>query len=512
MARGAPGRRGGPAAGRAVAASLLDRFAQVLAGRQVLDERAGRPPAGRHHGLMRLDVDQVRPDDWAELAAALHRCGFTTDALRAALGLTGPADNILRSTARFSFFYLDRLPGLEGPFPVLARLFMLRARVPAEHLDRLGDDLAGLLRRTGLVEATPQDPAAVRATAGITEVRGRLFLSDPLFENTGTDIDVHDTTGRCMPPHASSLELLGALQGPAGATSFLDVGCGSGCQPVLFAAGHTRTAGFDPGPRQVSFARANARLNGVATTYTVDRWETFVPQERFDHVAFNTPTADMAFAFVNGNLDKVLAPSGVAQLWFITERGTGERDWEQHVARRVTLPVDWDVRIDVHAGSPFAAPESYVADGRLPAGTLLVEHPSKTRAYIAGLRDRGVCEVASMTLTVGRRALRGRAGADRRGLDRARRVPAARRHRRARCGGLPVQARRHLPLGGPARGVDLLLRGVAADGVADVVRLPGGAGPLRQDPARQRRPPRRRRPSGAGNSSHSRERTYVYEF
>jgi ribosomal protein L11 methylase PrmA len=103
------------------------------------------------------------------------------------------------------------------------------------------------------------------------------------------DIVVHDTTGRCMPPHASSLELLGQLRSPADGTSFLDVGCGSGCQSVLFAPDTATVEGFDPGARQVSFARANAVLNGVTATYTVDRWETFAPAEGFAHVAFNTP-------------------------------------------------------------------------------------------------------------------------------------------------------------------------------------------------------------------------------
>jgi SAM-dependent methyltransferase len=351
---------------------------------------------------MQLDVDAVRTEDWVQLGVALHGCGYGTEALRTALRLTGPADDVLRNTGRISFFYLDRLPGLEGPFPVLARLFMLRGRVPAAHLERLGEPLAGLLWRTGLVVATPDDPSTVRATAAITEVRGRLFLSDPLFENTGTDIVMHDTAGRCMPPHASSLELLGELQGPPGAASFLDVGCGSGCQSVLFAAGHARVAGFDPGPRQVAFARANATLNGATATYTVDRWETFTPGEDFDHVAFNTPDAETAYAFVNVGLDKLLAPAGVAQIWLVAERTAAERDWDRHVARRVTLAPDWDVRIRVHDGSPFALPERYITEGRVPAGTLLVGHPAQTGAFLAGLRERGVREVASLTLTVRR--------------------------------------------------------------------------------------------------------------
>jgi len=352
---------------------------------------------------MQLDVDAVQTGDWARLGAALHGAGYTTEGLRAAIGLSDPVEEILRNTGRYSFFYIDRLAGADGPFAVLARLFMLCGRVPAIDLDRLGDALAELLRRTGLVVAVPDDPASVRATAAITEVRGRLFLSDPLFENTGGGFIVHDTTGRCMPPHASSLELLGRLRGPDSATSFLDVGCGSGCQSLLFAAGHERVTGFDPGVRQVSFARANARLNGVEATYVVDRWETFPPAEPFDHVAFNTPSAETAFGFVNAGLDKLLAPSGVAQVWLVSELMDDERGWPEHVARRLERPGDWEVATHVHAGSPFSLPARYLGEGRMPAGTLLVDHPSKARAYVADLRRRRVAEVASLTLTISRR-------------------------------------------------------------------------------------------------------------
>lgn len=351
---------------------------------------------------MEFDVEAVHPDDWAGLGAALHRYGYTTEGLRTALDLSDQVAEIHRNTGRYSYFYLDQLSKAEGVFPVLARLFMLCGRVAATEFDTLGSPLTDLLRRMGLVVPVPDDPALVRATAAITEVRGRLFLSDPLFENTGREFLVHDTTGRCMPPHASSLELLGGLRGPAGATSFLDVGCGSGCQSLLYAADHQRVVGFDPGSRQVRFARANARLNDVTATYLVDRWETFPPTERFDHVAFNTPSAEVAFAFVNAGLDKLLAPSGVAQVWLVSELTEGERDWEEHVVRRLDRPGDWDVSTLVHAGSPFALPSRYLREQRLPAGTLLVDHPSKARVFLNDLRQRQVTEVASLTLTIGR--------------------------------------------------------------------------------------------------------------
>jgi SAM-dependent methyltransferase len=349
---------------------------------------------------MQLDVDAVDPGDWAELGAALQRSGYATQALRAALGLPDPVAEILKNTGRYSFFYIDRLAAVDGAFAVLARLFMLCGRVPAADLERLDDRLAELLRRTGLVSPVPQDPPTLRATAAITEVQGRFFLSDPLFDNGGDGFVVHDTTGRCMPPHASSLELLDRLRGPGAATSFLDVGCGSGCQSILSADGRRRVAGFDPGPRQVAFARANARLNGVEATYVQDRWETYPTAEAYDHIAFNTPSAETAFDFVNAGLDKLLAPGGVAQVWLVSELMHDERGWDEHVARRLARPGGRRVHTHVHTGSPFALPARYLAEGRMPAGTLLVDHPGKARDYVAELRRRHVAEVASLTLTI----------------------------------------------------------------------------------------------------------------
>jgi SAM-dependent methyltransferase len=206
-----------------------------------------------------------------------------------------------------------------------------------------------------------------------------------------------------MPPHASSLELLDSLRRPPGARSFLDVGCGSGCQSQVFAAGYERVAGLDPGPRSVRFARANARLNGVAADYAEDRWETFAPPEPFDHVAFNTPGADAAIAFIDDGLDRLLGPSGRAQVWLVCERAGADRDWAAAVTRRLRRPERWRIAVAAHQDSPFALPPQRLREGRLPAGTLLVEHPAAARPFLAGLAARGVVEVASLTVTVERR-------------------------------------------------------------------------------------------------------------
>jgi hypothetical protein len=95
----------------------------------------------------------------------------------------------------------------------------------------------------------------------------------------------------------------------------------------------------------------------------VDRWETFPPADPFDHVAFNTPSGDAAFAFINAGLDKLLAPSGLAQVWLVSELTVGERDWTDHVTRHLERPEHWEVAIHVHTGSPSSLPMRYLSGG-----------------------------------------------------------------------------------------------------------------------------------------------------
>ncbi len=350
-----------------------------------------------------FDVDAVPADDWPAVGALLRRHGCTTEAFRALAGVAEPVEDVIGNTGRYSFFYLDRVAADAGAAAVLLRLFLLGGRVPAAGLDVLGDADAALLRRTGLVAAAPEDPALVRATVAVTELRGRHFLADPLFEHRRGEFVVHDPAGRCMPPHASSLELLGALRRPPGAASFLDVGCGSGCQSVLFARDYERVAGLDQGGRQVRFARANARLNGFAAGYFEDRWETFAPEAPFDHVAFNTPSAAAAYTFIDAGLGKLLAPGGLAQVWAVCELVDGEAGWLDHVTRRLRTAGQWEVAVRPTPGSRFAMPPRYVREQRLPTGTLLVDHPSKAGAYLRELAGRGVTEVTGLTIDLTRR-------------------------------------------------------------------------------------------------------------
>jgi SAM-dependent methyltransferase len=206
-----------------------------------------------------------------------------------------------------------------------------------------------------------------------------------------------------MPPHASSLELFGVLREPVRPGGLLDIGCGSGCQSILLAAGYERVRGFDPGPAAVGFARANALINGVDAVYTRDRWETFRSEERFDHIVFNAPGWSAAFDFVNSGLDALLEEDGCAQIWVTCQVLASEGSLEGAVRDRVHDLDTWQVETVRHANSPFSLSPENVRARRLPFGTLVVDDPSQAEAFFQDLEAREVVEIVSATLTVSRR-------------------------------------------------------------------------------------------------------------
>lgn len=350
-----------------------------------------------------LDFYAVSADDWRELGLRLREAGYATARIRRLLKVADPVEEILANTGRYAWQYWDVLAQSDEPVSVLGRLFLFCGHVPSDVFDGLGPALTSLLRRLKLVQTVPNAPGSVRAVVGITEFRQHYFLSDTLFERLRDDFVVHADENACMPPHASSLELFSALRKPDHARSFLDVGCGSGCQSLLSAAGYERVAGYDPSSVSVRFARANAALNGVSADYTVDGWESFHAAERFDHVAFNTPNAETAFAFVNEGLDAVLSDLGHAQIWLVCEVVQDDGSMQGTLRRNLRNPENWQVEALLHKGSPLALPQADILARRLPYGTLLVGHPSENERFFQGLAERHVIEIVSTTLTIRRR-------------------------------------------------------------------------------------------------------------
>jgi SAM-dependent methyltransferase len=297
-------------------------------------------------------------------------------------------------------FYADKLAEIDTAAAVLAQLFLLCAWVPAARLDRLDPALTALLRRLGLIEPVAGNERLVCGVVALTEFRDHYFLSDALFENQSRNFVVHKDGRLCMPPHASSLELLAGLRRPTGARSFLDVGCGTGCLSLLFASGYDRITGFDPSPRAVGFARVNALMNNTRAWYQTDTWESFHVDAPYDHVAFNTPDDSLAFDFINFGIDKVLAPTGHAQVWLTCEVTREDGSFEGTLQRRIKNPEKFRIETLKNDDSPFSIKRELMQSGRLPDGTLLVSDPTEKDAHMNDLAERRVAEVVSATLTI----------------------------------------------------------------------------------------------------------------
>ncbi|MFJ9770758.1 class I SAM-dependent methyltransferase [Kitasatospora sp. NPDC101157] len=354
-----------------------------------------------------MKLDTLNPDDpgWRLLAAGLREAGYRTGTVRELLGVDEPVERILGDSGRFSYFYLEELAGHRDAVAVLARLFLFAGEVAAEELDPLPRPLLDLLWERELIRADPADPSAVHATVCLVEYRGRYVLSDLLFENRSTGFTVHDDSSLCMPLHSSSLELVEALRAPADARSFLDVGCGSGCQSLLLGEGYGRRTGFDPNPRAVGFARLNAAVNGVEACFEVAGWETF-RDAPYDHIAFNAPDTAAAFDYINDlgqGLDTMLSATGHAQIRIVSEVTAQEGDWAGALAARIPEMGRWEVDMLMHADSPFGLAPEAVRSGKLPYGSLVVDHPSKTEEFWAGIAERQVVEIVVSTLTMRRR-------------------------------------------------------------------------------------------------------------
>jgi len=282
-------------------------------------------------------------------------------------------------------------------------LFFLSARVPMARLELLPPRLVSLLWSLGLVASPADAPGRVRGVVNLTEFEGRHFLSDPLFENRSGELVVDFPPDGCMPPHASSLELFRALRPLPAARSFLDAGCGSGCQSILLGGGAARVTGFDVSPRAVGFARTNAMLNGIDAAYVVADCESFRTSEPYDRVAFNAPDSETALAFLNSGVDRLLTRDGEAFVWFTHEVTAIDGSVENALRGRVDAADRLHIEVSLNTESPFALSRDMVRDHKLPADTLLINHPAEAGSYFDGLATRRVVEVVSAVLSVQRR-------------------------------------------------------------------------------------------------------------
>ena len=335
----------------------------------------------------------------ARLGVLLGAAKYRTDRLPTLLALDTPVDAILSDIGRYSLYHLRSLSLIGDPAAVLFELFLLCGQVTQERWLLLDPELACLLTDLGLV--TTLSGSRRRGTVAITEYENRLFLSDRLFEH-GPDGFTRDwPDGGCMPPHASSIELrrsVARLDLPG--NSFLDMGCGTGCQSQLVDSGHPRRVGVDISPRSVAYATANAALNGVNARYVVGDCTTYTDPATYARIAFNAPDSATAFAFVNTTLRDLLDPSGVAQIWFDTEITARDGSLDGLLRRMIPDRDNWHLSTVTDSSSPFALSRDMVRDRRLPRHSLLADGQSERAAYHDALAERQVMEVQSVVLSL----------------------------------------------------------------------------------------------------------------
>ena len=344
-------------------------------------------------------------DSLGRLGALLRAANYRIDRLPTVLARDTPVDAILSDIGRYSLYHLRELSLIDDPATVLFELFLLCGQVTEERWRRLDPELASLLTDLGLVTILPGTRR--RGTVAITEYENQLFLSDRLFEH-GPDGFTRDwPDGGCMPPHASSIELrrsVAHLDLPG--RSFLDMGCGTGCQSQLAGSGHRLRVGVDISARSVAYATANAALNDIDARYVVGDCTTYTDPATYSRIAFNAPDSATALAFVNTTLRDLLDPQGVAQIWFDTEITARDGSLDGLLRRMIPDQDSWHLSTVTDSSSPFALSRDMVRDRRLPRHSLLADGQTDRAAYHDALAEREVLEVQSVVLSLRLRASR----------------------------------------------------------------------------------------------------------
>lgn len=217
------------------------------------------------------------PRPIAALPRVLEAAGFTTDAIRVALGSEGNLTPRLADVP----VYLRRLPPGE-PLSTLIELFVLGAAVDRRAAARVLAPLTvAALGRAGLVSTGPE---GVRARVRLIPATGFVFACDWLEDNTGAVASDHVAGVSTSSVHLANL----TVRRPGGVA--LDLGTGCGIEALLASRYVDRVVATDINPRAVEFAAFNAVLNGVENV-EIRQGSVFEPVagERFDLVVSNPP-------------------------------------------------------------------------------------------------------------------------------------------------------------------------------------------------------------------------------
>lgn len=351
-------------------------------------------------GLFRGTLDNIAA--LRTLGHFLKNLSYTTGEIARILNVSDTEEEILSNSGRFSLIYAEELDSFDSPSAVIARLFLLMGSVPSsEAIARLPPEFLTILHRLGLVSVDADDPHCLRGAVSIVEYNGRYFMSDPLFENRSSTFEVYGkNSSRCMPIHASSLELLSNLRPYESSGSLLDIGCGCGCQSILAGRSHEMITAIDVESRSVGFCRINAVLNDCDISIYEDRFETFRPTCRFDRIVFNAPSGGtVAFALIRNHLSALLSDRGTAQIRTTIEIGRLDHSLDQVIHEKIgSTGLVYDIlRLD---DSKFSLSPAVIDTGKLPGDTLVVDTPECGRDYIDELRRREIVEVATFVLNI----------------------------------------------------------------------------------------------------------------
>ncbi len=179
-------------------------------------------------------------------------------------------DDPLRAPMRA--WHARRLP---EPAAVAARLFVLHDPVDRDDAERALGDLSPLVDG-GLLEETSEGFVS----------RADLALAGELFV-----FGDRTASGDGVPPLNGVTAILARAAIPGRAVdASLDLGCGAGALALAFAAMSCRVVATDVNPRALSWARYNARFNGVLNV-EVRHGDLFDPVrgERFDRIVSQPP-------------------------------------------------------------------------------------------------------------------------------------------------------------------------------------------------------------------------------
>jgi hypothetical protein len=348
-----------------------------------------------------FDPTTLAEYDLRYLGALLLDAGYRTETVAEGLDIES-AEALWADIVRNSLYYHEFLGA--SPPAIIGKLFLLCMPLPARIFDGLPAPLPRILREYGLVQADA-DGQHVVGKVSITEAGGFYFLADRLFENRFGKISVTMpavSTGICIPPNASSLDLLTAIRRVPCGSAVLDVGCGSGFLSLPLARSASLVTGIDTNDRAIAFARANASMNGVEAQIEHTSWENYDSPQRYDHIVFNTPSPSVAYEFVTTGIPPLLAAGGRAQVLLICEVLAEDGSVRSAIGRMSAIESAFDLNIVINDESPFSLSREAIASGKRPPRTLLIKQPSEWRAYVDSLRRRGVTEVVSTVLEITR--------------------------------------------------------------------------------------------------------------